>query len=420
MQAHTGCRMHKLERISLTLPFFIAVFLLAAKPAYANEPLVFMAFSGSPTLTIALGTLGIGFVIVVLIEAYVIMRYTGFEWVKAFEASLIMNTISTLAGAAAGGFVGITGCFFLFLLPLLIIGMGITLWKQKRSGWFITLVVILLLLGFVAVGSIWSSANSSIPWLWFCIFIQVVFGFGMTLGFEAIVGRPYFAPGKVESTVLRANLFSYIFILLAAPFFWPNPVAQMVSTSESELEIAVKHYSAESAVGMFYRKELSTPQLLGLKKVRREQVAEFAEDAITMTESQLQEWAYEKSLVGIGGPKDFFDSFAAFANEAALVSGLTDEEQKSLQWLGELSAHWSDASAAVFEDDAGKLREVLIDWEAKKKEIDAERYRDGDAFDLLPWIEKYVDKNGAEEDIRDVIAKFEEAGWQPAVPGGSP
>ena len=58
----------------------------------------FLADAGLPMIFIVMPVMGIAFVPVVLLEAFILLKRLHLSWKKAFNASLISNVVSTVAG----------------------------------------------------------------------------------------------------------------------------------------------------------------------------------------------------------------------------------------------------------------------------------------------------------------------------------
>jgi hypothetical protein len=249
-------------------------------PALA-DPSFGMAWGGYPTVTIGLSTLGIGSVIVILIEAYVIKLIARADWKWSIIWSLIINVISTFGGVLVWLLIHGCGCAVIALLWGLGFLFAIYI-SKSRLPWLPAFIV----LGAVIAGErglvlLHRTAFAPTSEIFLCIMLQVLLGFGLSIAFEYPIAREVFKKEQLTRIVILMNVASYAFIFLAAPIFWPNPVRQYYSMHYSQRMQDPTHRffhnypyhtdTADSGEDLFFRhkrKYLTTPQLLGIFPVK--------------------------------------------------------------------------------------------------------------------------------------------------------
>lgn len=399
--------MRKLSRIITYLGFPIFAILLLTKSAYADSSLAVMAYSGSPVGTISIYTLGIGFVVVFIIETVIIKRVAGVNWTAAWNAALVINLVSTIFGALTAFIVGTTSCFFIFLLPLTIIGFWIALWLLKYSRGFIALVVLCSASGIIAAYLLMESAGLSIAGLWACIIVQLIFGFGMSLFFEVIsIGR-FIPREKIERSVLLANVGSYVFLLLMVPFFWPNPILVSSRTVAGMKSWLLRDGEGKEAAMILYRKDLTTAELLGLKKIDAGNGSFDATEMIGMAEGELLETALEKTRPGPASgqhTRDTLGSIVEYSKFAQSIPNLQDPDKRDLQWLSLSATMWKQVSSAMFDGDAEKAKHFYLEWRKGEDDIKSPRYGEHEnKFDPLFWMHTLAVERYVNQDVKDMV-----------------
>ncbi len=261
-----------------------AALLVFAEPAYANSSLG-IAWGGYPTITIGLATLGIGSIIVFLIEAYIIKRVTDLTWRRAIVVSLVINIASTFVGYLVMLCVGLP--YSRGLIDMLMLVSLLFIFYFLRKGRLKILALIVpasIIAGSYEIGLMDMYLDPSVPssMIMGCIYLQILLGFGLSIAIEYPVGEWVMNKDRARKSVLLANLASYVFICITAPFFWPNPVTQAFNIRHPMWErragpdkVVSPGYlggKTSSEIGMnlekYVRKELSTPQLLGIFSVK--------------------------------------------------------------------------------------------------------------------------------------------------------
>lgn len=399
--------MKNLSFIIRYLGFSIALFLLVSKPACANGPLTFMAFSGSPLGTIGIFTFGIGSLVVFAIESFVLKKVAGVDWQKAITAALVMNIVSTIFGAAVGTLIGYMDCYIVIAFPVVLIGIWIALVKMKYSNGFISLTLLCLLFGIFIIGLVKNSSDASRAGLWLCIVIQLIFGFGLTLAFEAFTISKYLPREKIEKGLILANVTSYIFLFLMAPIFWPSPVDMYIASSNRNLIYSGRFWDAGDAFNLVYRKTLSTPELLGIIKIDSNHSSVVAEEAIRLSEGILLEKAYKRGH-GWGQLENQYTVIAEFTKRILSLPGLSADRRADLEWLGTASIFWRDVTTAILEDDQEIVRSLVLKWYEEEAVINSPKYRGhSDNFDPLNWVKRFTENeehNDISEEMKALVA----------------
>jgi len=399
--------MKVLSRIITYLGFPAALFLLSSKPAFSNSAYAIAVYSGSPLGTFTLGTLGIGFIIIIAIETIVIRKIAGVTWLKAMIAAIAMNVVSTIFGALLATALIYLGNV-LIVLFLMIIGFCVVLWRLKYSAGFIVLTILCLLALIPAALLILGSAGLNTAGLWACIIVQLIFGFGMTLPLEAFTVTKYLPRAKVEKTILRANVYSYLFLLVIAPFFWPNPVEMNLRLFEIPPAFILEAGDGKETAMLFYRKDLTTPELLGLKKIGADKGPFDATEIIEFGEYQLNYYVVAMWYPGyLDDPnrKDVYEALVEYTQFAQSIPNLQDTDRRDLEWLSLSATMWKQILCAIYEGDADRVKRSYLDWRKKEEEIESPRYEQPeDRFvDTLLWMVQLAIERGPSQDVEDMI-----------------
>ncbi len=351
---------------------FTAGGILALELPARADPSLGMAWAGYPTVTVGLKTLGIGSLIVVAIEALVIRAIAGLPWKGSFVASLDINIASTIVGLVAWWIISVTGIFS--ICCFLLLGIGVFFWFMRRKSWlFALLVPIGIIVG------LWGMRNmNDIPWastwaIWACILYQILLGFGLSLGSEIFFAARFIPRKAIVKTIFLANVASYIFIVLAAPFYWPNPVVQRYSYEKRGIEegwiagrprlYGPRDADAETVFLPYYRMNLSTSQLLGISEVV---------PPIAMTDEEtfidfILHGAFQRSYWR--DEKGSRNNVLEFIELSFLNFELSDDASRVLKWVKITVESWPDIFKAVEENRADDFRNLFAEWKQKEEEI---------------------------------------------------
>ena len=113
-----------------------------------------------------------------------------------------------------------------------------------------------------------------------CFFLHFLLGFGLSLGIELPLVKTMLSNKKAVKTVLLMNLCSYTFLIIVAPFTFPNPIEQAFgwdkpipaishSGARDFYELwAFEVHGGEATFNAGYRRAMTTPQVLGIIGIR--------------------------------------------------------------------------------------------------------------------------------------------------------
>jgi hypothetical protein len=359
------------SRIISLILFATGGFLTLDLPALA-DPSFGMAWAGYPTVTIGLKTLGIGSLIVFAIEALVIRALSGMSWGKSLIASVVINIGSTIVGLLAWWL--ITGIGIFSIGCFLILGIAaLGIFISYKNGWFGLIVAAAIILGS------WGMRNmNNLPWastwaIWACILYQILLGFGLSLGSEILYAGSRIPKRVLVKTILLANIASYIFIILVAPFYWPNPVVQRYSYEKRGIRSIWGTWSPqlrgsfistpESIFQAHYRMNLSTPQLLGIKKAEPPIEMKDEKEFIELVLFTL----FHNS--GLREEEDYRDNFLIFLDLAFQNFKFSDDAAKVLEWVKITVARWPEIFKAADEGRAEDFHDLFEEWKRQEKQI---------------------------------------------------
>jgi hypothetical protein len=201
----------------------ITMFLLWQRSAYANEPIFVGLLGSSAPIMIGIMTKGLAFIGVVLIEAVVFARLLSMNWLKSLWASLVLNVFSSVVGILIGA-VGFSSSVGSIIITVVVVLSVIYVLRFKAPIYYKAVAITGIIAGYIGVGF----AASALPHLrtllvFLLIIAPLIFGFGLTLWLEGAIAGRYLDPEKKWHVLMKANFFSYLFLLVMVVFFSPNP-----------------------------------------------------------------------------------------------------------------------------------------------------------------------------------------------------
>lgn len=215
---------NKFQRIFSAITLAVAAFLVLEKPAFADGFIFWGYFGTNAPLFLGLATKGIALAVVILIEMAVFARVWRIPWLKALLASIILNIISSIAGAVVGGiyYMG-TSCSIILLIVFLILLVAAI--AMKSFPWWFTAIAFYTLAMGTYISGINMDAVSPLS-IWdgiAALIFPLLAGFGLTLFVEGWSAGLFKTGRNRWRGLMLANVLSYIFLALMVLFVGPNP-----------------------------------------------------------------------------------------------------------------------------------------------------------------------------------------------------
>lgn len=407
--------MKHVHRLWFFTGFGTAILLLLPRPAYADS-VIGIIWAGYPTITLGLATAGIGSIVVFAIEAVVIRWITGVGWKRAIILSIAMNVFSSIVGAFLWLLINTSDCLpllVMFLVPfvLFLVFAGL----RRRSSIVVCIAMIAIFVGGFGVLMINAADRHTIPGLWNIIMLQILLGFGIGLVAEYPVLKGKVPSEKVISTIFIANIASYIFILIAAPFFWPNPVYQKYEMLPQYFVRSHDWYYTDEDKTVYSKvrkMSLTTPQILGIFKTPK-----------------VIKPVDEEYMIGI-----LWDGFAS--HHRGVEPGVTHEEirlsnalkyidyiqegfdlsedaRKRFEWIGLWIEMAPKARNALSEKKIEDLKSLYADWDAREETIGIKGFMVNDEqVDKLVFLRPLTgpynrDMQDIRSELLELVARYE-------------
>ena len=407
--------MKRLHRFWLYAGFGTAILLSLPRPAYA-DPVFGFIWAGYPTITLGLATAGIGSVVVFAIEAVVIRWITEVGWKRAVILSIAMNVFSSIVGAFLWLFINIGDCFALivmFLIPFVLFFVFAGL--RRPNSIVVCIAMAAIFVG--GMGVMRSNGPDSFGTLGLCkiIMLQVLLGFGIGLVAEYPVLKNKIPSEKVISTIFLANIASYIFILIAAPFFWPNPVYQEYKALGSAFVADWEWFEPGDGNTLYHKlrkMSLTTPQILGIyetpdviEPVDEEYMIGILWDGFASHHRGVEpvvtheEIRLSNALEYIDNVQEGFD--------------LSEDARKRIEWIRLWIEMVPEAHNALSEKRMEDLKSIYADWDAREEAIGIKVFMiDDEQVDKLDFLRPLIGPYNTEmQDIRsellELIARYE-------------
>ena len=349
------------------LLFVIAGFFFAG-PAYADTPIFWGVYGSSAPFGLGFPNGGIPvviaiFIVVTLIEAIALKKYWGFDYRRALSASFRLNLFSSIIGFFVGsGFAAPCPCAFISVIIILIILLGFS----KATAvplWLFFLSLATMVIGMYAIG--W---NMAITWpapKWRLLISPVLplfLGFGLTLIIEGRISRWVSNDGKRWSGLLKANLWSYVFLAILVPIFGPNPYSgSQQLTSGNIAEMIGKDRNAQRTLAMLHDMRASNSELLGItkhSKPPREYGAYYELEIIWSMFSKTSSYAADPAIG------------QAIVSDTLQVPTLTPFAKEKLEECSTQLGYLAAARQAIIANDQQALMTVYEKWMAWYKTHD--------------------------------------------------
>ncbi len=364
--------MERLRGILILAIATLSTIFMFAKPAYANPSIGVAAWGGYPTITIGLATLGIGSLAVIAIEAWVLMNVAALKPGTAILASFVINIVSSIGGALVWWIIQNSPYCIVYLIWLLSPVFIWFLMRPARNILLASAIFVSLFAGSFSLLMLPEAVDYNTGDLWLCIMLQVLFGFGLSIPFEYPIAARILPKDKLTKALVSANVVSYLFIFIMAPFFWPSPVIQ-----SAEIKIRQhrgEHWAYEglimptkdtkrgqTAFYYLYKRDLSTPQLLGIFKIDKpikpkDEGKYVSRAAIAMLN--------QANLYLINYP-DFGEenkAIGVFIDLCFDKLELTDEARKELEWLSFAASSWPGIYIAIKARASDELERRYSEW----------------------------------------------------------
>jgi hypothetical protein len=220
MQVCRGNLIHGFRSKIAPLVFGLCLFFLLETPARADFPIFWGATGADAPLWIGLSLRGIGFVVVILVEALVFKYFFKVDMWPALKASFLINLYSSLLGFVAGIPFATGGMVAFFVMPVLIFVAYKSMTKQKLPEGLRIAIIVCAIAG--TLGGFMSIQGPPMTHLrvFMGLLLPLVLGFSVTMYLEMGIGKRFFRGENYWKGILYANLWSYLFLLLTMPF-WP-------------------------------------------------------------------------------------------------------------------------------------------------------------------------------------------------------
>jgi hypothetical protein len=254
----------------ITFLVCIATFLLWQRSAYANEP-IFVGFLGSSPILFVSGKISwLTFVVVVLIEAVVFIRLLSMKWWKGLWASFALNAFSSVFGFLIGALGFSVGEGIPIVLGIVVVSV-INVLGFKSPKYYKAVTVAGIIVGFIGLGfAVYAFSWWHLPpILVFILFIiPLVFGFGLTLWLEGLIAGRFLDPEKKWQALMKANLFSYLFLIVMLLLFSSNPYKYYsIGGYHRSLESRIESGAGQSEIiNMLHDRRASKFYVFGLSR----------------------------------------------------------------------------------------------------------------------------------------------------------
>lgn len=250
-------------RFFISMGSFFAALHLLGGPAHANIPFGWGMFGSSAHFLAGKWSYGISLVAVIIIELVVFHRWCRIPWQEAAMAAFFLNIVSLVAG----GIIGITIMIPQFAIVFLLIVIAIFAYV-KAPLYFNSVAMCAIVAGIY--GAVVNHLAVYMPpqpliMVFILLFLPLLLGFGLTLIVEAAGAKYLFEDRTMWKALLAANLFSYLFLVSIAPFFFPNPYGEWGAYRKLDQMIAnAKEGQEEEILTIIQHLRASNLFLLGL------------------------------------------------------------------------------------------------------------------------------------------------------------
>ena len=333
---------------------FLGVVVSWDVPALANGYLpVITIHSGSANpITMGLYLGGVLFLIVMVIEAAVFVKYFSFSWIKALFAAFFLNVLSTVGGFYLSGLIvdpynfGI-GYFWLVMILLLIM-LG-----RHVPAWFGIRILYTLFIGYFAASAVRELDEGFPHWqMWLALFSPMLVAFGITLLVEGVFVKAFIKAENKWQGLFRANLYSYLFLAIFVVLFGPSPVQQRIDYSNYARRFAGSN--EREIIESLHDQRASNLYHLGLIKYD--------------TPLRPYNAAFEINLIHCFGWRRTHDQkaqwyFQLITDDTSNVGWLTGNAKSELAWIKINTTYYYSAMDAHDADDESAYNEILAEWD---------------------------------------------------------
>lgn len=344
--------MKNLHRLITASIVSIGLLMLLESPALANGGIPMVAWFPGESVPFVFGLMKgvIALAVVLVIETFVLMKYLELSLGRAFYIAFAINFVSTVAGIFFGACISF--CIFFFLVGLipyvLLRRMVIDREVPRWFGYTAMLTLIVGYIGTVRLGDI----PGELPRLrlWVMFLAPLVFAFGFTLVFEAWMARAYIESRKLWSTLMRANLYSYAFLVLFGIVFGPN----LIHRSDLHFEPATYAFRPlESRIEGIHKRRASNLYLLGF----------------TDNDLPLGKYSAALEIMTIQNlarrlPYSDYDNeeVIEIILDALELPNLTRSARDELHWIEKHISFYLAVKDARADDDIERLNQLELEW----------------------------------------------------------
>lgn len=244
----------------------IVMFLLWQRSAYANVSISAELLGSSPPLIIGICTYGLAFVGVVLIEAAVFKKLSSMNWKISLWASLVFNLFSSCIGVFIRFLAfPLTDVVHPTILVVIVLAV-VNIFFFKAPKYYKIIAVLGIIIGYIELLPDFPLFPPRHPILAFIEIIRpLLFGLGLSLWLEGLISGKFLDSEKRWATLIKANLFSYLFLIIMLVLFGPNPYSYDADNLFRRVEGMVAEGADQSEIiTMLHDRRASTLYLLGL------------------------------------------------------------------------------------------------------------------------------------------------------------
>lgn len=355
---------------------FLGAIIFRDIPALANGllPVISISSGSANPFTIGLYVGGALFLVVMVIEAAVFVKYFSFTWIKALFAAFLLNIFSSVGGFYLSGLIvdpfnfGIGYFWLVMILLLIMLGRHVPVWFGIR-------ILYTLFIGYIAAAAT-RDLNEGFPhWqMWLALFSPMLVAFGITLLVEGIIVKGFIKADNKWQGLFRANLYSYFFLAIFVVLIGSNPIQQRIRSS---------------TLGGYVNRFNGSNEREIIESLHDQRASNLYHLGLIKYDSPLRPYnaAFEINLMQyIGCPRWTYDQknqwfIQLITDDTSDVGWLTTSAKSELAWIKVNNAYFTSAMNARDPDDNDAYDEVIAEWE--------EWYESGKNYNRfltqLPW-----------------------------------
>jgi len=330
--------------------------LLIASPVIAAGMTTWGVNGGGAPAMLSFGTKGVAFIIIWIVEAVVLRFYLKIPWTRAIFGSLALNAFSTLCGIVLS--------LVAFTMPLMTwLALGIFLLLSYRiffvqgkiPEFYGPILLLTMLIGSIVAYRINGLVPPVSPILaWLMIITTLLTGYGITVGLEALICGKLLVVKNAWDGILRANLVSFLILILMIPFFPGN----LYDGNEDNLKSVLSQKIIDGAdssemVNNFNHFAASNFFILGLSKDSSPPDQYWAG-----LELDVLNLAYSAESETFPDP----ETGLAIAGNALSYGDLFEDSEEDLTFAEKYFGHWSRALKAKENGDTSTYISETIAW----------------------------------------------------------